>query len=576
MIQWKGTRLPAIALSSASVMLLLFSLACASAAPTATPVAPAAPAPAVAPTAAASQAVATVVTGAPTSVASISTPAPTRVLPTATPISSGQPVYGGTLRHARDLGGIDTLDGHLNTEFNAYRIMYASYNNIVKRNPSDDSIGPELAKSWEIATDGKSVTFKLQEGVKFQDGTEFNAEALKWNIDRVLDPNAGSAQRAVIGPYIDKVEVVDKSTVVFRLKTPFRPLLALLTDRPGYVLSPAAVQKLGKDFGAKPVGTGPFKVVQWIPKADIRIEKFSDYWEKGKPYLDGIWYQNVPDESVRLAMLRTGETDVLEAIAPTQLSLIDKDPNIKVVPFAGGANYSFKINMNVAPFNSKALRQAIAYATDRKQWVDVFWAGKAKEAYAPIGFGWAYDPTLTTLKYDLAKAKEKLTEAGYPNGVTLTLSCSSTALEIQRCEIYQAQLAKANITVKLRQVAASDFFPAFKTSYVGERNYFGYTWQNPRPDPHQNLQRVFHTKGSSNINDIDYSNPQVDKLIDDAANVYDIAKARDMYFQMQRIIVEDVPFVFLVDEQIFMAIGKRVQNFEAAPLVFLRDTWLAK
>ncbi len=553
--------------------LLAISLACASAEPVPTqvphqqPAAPAAPSGVTAP-------VATLIPGAPAPTPIPARATPTRVLPTATPVAMGGPQYGGILRNAKPLGRIDSLDGHLNRRYEGLEAMFAMYNNIVQIAP-DGTIAADLAKSWEISADGMSITFNLQSGVKFHDGTTMDAAAVKWNIDRILNPDVGSAQRFVIGPYISNAQVIDQNTVKLNLSEPFRPLLAVLGERSGYVLSPTAVQAMGQKFEVSPVGTGPFKIKNWIPKGDIILERFDGYWDEGKPYLNGIRFQHVDDPDVRLAMIRTGETDVMHEVEPTQVALVEGDPTIQVLPFSGGQTWGFRFVIE-PPYDNVALRQAIAYATDRKTFNDIFYEGRARIAYVPGTMSWEYNPDLTPMKYDLAKAKEKLAEAGHPNGVTLPLWCRATSVEILRCEFYQAALKAADINMELRTVPSSDWWISFRSDYK-DRTLFGMYWFNPRGDPHQSPQRVFHSKGGSNRQG--YSNAEVDRLIDEAAKIYDIAKAKPMYDRMNTIIAKEDPAMVFTSNPIgYTLLGANVRNFKWVPDYFprVRELWIKK
>ena len=190
------------------------------------------------------------------------------------------PVRGGTLSIGW-IPGAKTFDPHLSVQWPERFVLYMVFNTLVGLDKSFNVI-PELARSWQVSSDGKRVTFQLQRGVKFHDGTEFNAETVKWNIERVLDPNTKSPQRSQLEA-VAAVTVVDPHTVAFELKRPFAPLLAALGERPGFIVSPAAVQKTGDGFGRTPVGTGPFRLVEWVADSRVTLERFPDYWDKGKP-----------------------------------------------------------------------------------------------------------------------------------------------------------------------------------------------------------------------------------------------------------------------------------------------------
>src|SRR5262249_46610280 len=228
------------------------------------------------------------------------------------------------------------------------------------------NVVPELARSWQVSSDGKRVTFQLQRGVKFHDGADFNADSVKWNIERILDPQTKSPQRAQLEPAIASVAVVDPYTVAVELKKRFAPLLAALAERPGFIVSPTAVQKLGPDFGQRPIGTGPFRFVEWVRDAQVTLERFPDYWDKGKPYLDRVICRVVSDPTVRFTMVRTGEVDIATDADARDISSLRNEASLRVSEMKPSTRWTaLQWHVDEPPFNKKALRQAIARACNR-------------------------------------------------------------------------------------------------------------------------------------------------------------------------------------------------------------------
>ncbi len=556
-------------------LLALLTLACESAAPTPTPVQPAQPALPVAPTAI-PQATATLAPGAPAPTAAVATP--TRVLPTPTVVATDKITYGGALKFAIDRDG-DNLDPNFSNETGFQATLYAVFNNMVQL-AGDNSVQPDIARSWEVSPDGKIVTFKLVTGMKFQDGTLLDAKAVKWNFDRFLDKNSGSTRLSQLSPPLQRVEVVDDSRVAFYMSEPFRPLLATLTERAGMIASPAAVTKANSyanrngDFGKKPVGSGPYKLDEWIPGSHMKMSRFADYWDKNKQYLDSIWSPMISDLQVIFAMVRTGELDGMERVRPEDIPIIKRNPNLSLVEYKGTRYRGFEFRISKKPWDNKALRQAFSYALDRDTLVRVGFDNVATPAFTILGpaYGVWYDPTLKPLPYNVQKAKEKLSEAGYPNGFTFDFLCTGTSSEIQWCEQTQAVLAGAGINAKIIPLESRTYF----TRFVNREIDMVYTGRSPRAEPHITLQRIYHSKGFSNIHD--YSNPEVDKLIDQATGTYDVAKAKELYKQVLTITTEDAPIIFVLFETALYTFDTDVRNFQPRidGVPRFRDIWLFK
>ena len=554
--------------------LLAISLACAGADDTATSAAPPQPDPAMAPTVAPAP-VATLIPGAPTAISVL--PTPTRVLPTVTPVVTGQPVYGGVMRMAAAMDN-KTLDPHLDGGTFGRPVTYAIYNTIVGYDP-DFNIVPELAESWEFSADGKRVIFHVVKGAKFHDGTPVDAAAIKWSLDRVMDPDGGFPYRSLLEPFIESVDVVDEDTFAINVFAPFRPLLATLGDRPGFIVPKSAAplkaegalgSLVSSGFSAKPIGSGAFKLKEWFPGSHILLERNDDYWEDGKPYLDGIRYQEVGEASSRFAMLRTGETDLMEVRAD-DLPVVEDNPNIKIVPHESGRWTGHFLAVDVPPWDNKPLRQAFAYAIDREAYISTILGGAGRLAYTSEGIGWAYNPDIKIYDFDLVKAREKMIEAGLPNGITIDFTCSSSASSIQACEVYQAMAAQVGIDLNIVAVPGGDITRLQLERAATNR----VTSWRPRADPHGRLFLLFHTDGGRQPTH-GYSNAEVDRLLNEAATLYDTVRAKQLYDQAQTIITDDAGVIFVAYTTNYAGLSKRVQNFAWIPDFQwrLRDLWL--
>jgi peptide/nickel transport system substrate-binding protein len=436
------------------------------------------------------------------------------------------------------------------------------------------SVVPELARSWQVSTDGKRVTFQLQRGVKFHDGTDFNADVVKWNIERILNPENKSPQRSQLEPAVAAVTVTDPYTVVFELKKPFAPLLAALAERPGFMVSPAAVKQAGADFGRRPVGTGPFRFVEWVADSQLTLERFPDYWDKGKPYLDRVTFRIVPDPTVRLTMVRTGEVDIATDVDAKDVPALQSEAALRVSEMKPPARWTaLQWHVDQPPFNNKALRQAIALAIDRNELKDVLLSGFGEPARGPVVPGlWWFDPNFKGFGRDVEQAKRKLAEAGFPNGFRHKFVVENTPQWIRQAELLQGQLQKINVTLELEPVNTADAYALI----VQRKSNWTHTRWTQRADPSGLLTILFHSKGFANSTG--YNNPRVDELLDRAAAIYEPERRKPLYQEAERLIVDDVPYVFLNYTTEFAVMSKKVQNWGWIPDLIprFRELWLER
>jgi peptide/nickel transport system substrate-binding protein len=482
------------------------------------------------------------------------------------------PVRGGTLR----IGWIPdakTLDPHFSVQFAERYALYLVFNTLVGLDKSFNVV-PELARAWQVAPDGKRVTFQLQRGVKFHDGTDFNADVVKWNIERILDPETKSPQRTQLEPAVAAVKVVDPYTVAFELKKPFAPLLAALAERPGFIVPPSAGKLPPLEFGRRPVGTGPFRFVEWVADSHVTLERFPDYWDKGKPYLDKITFRMVPDPTVRLTMVRTGELDITTDIDAKDVPALQGEASLRVSEMKPAARWTaLQWQVDRPPFNSKPLRQAIAQAIDRNEIREVLLRGFGEPARGPVVPGlWWFDPGGKGFGHDVDAARKKLAEAGYPNGFRQKFVVENTPQWIRQAELLQGQLQKINVTMEFESISTADAY----AQIVAKKTNWTHTRWAQRADPHGLLSILFHSKGFQNTTG--YVNPRVDELLDRAAAIYEPERRKPLYHEAERLIVDDVPYVFLNYTAEFAVMSRKVQNWGWIPDLIprFRELWLEK
>lgn len=464
-----------------------------------------------------------------------------------------------------------TFDPIYSVQFSERQVLYLVFNTLVKYGP-DFSIQPELADSWTVSPDGKAVTFQLHPGIKFQDGTEFDASAVKWNIDKRLDPATASPQRELLAPVIASVEATGKLTVVFNLKEPYPGLFSLLGERAGFMVSPTAYEKLGKDFANAPVGTGAFLWKSWVRGSALTLERNPSYWEAGLPYLDSVVFRDLAGAVVGTQRLLTGELDVVMELSPQDIRVIDGKSGIALKPITLGRWYFLQWHVNVAPFDNAKLRQAFAHAIDRQRLNDIVMRGKGtvSEGPTPVGLWWN-DPSIKAPAHDPARARALLAEAGYPNGFSFVLSTPQVAAFQQLNQLIQEQLAEAGIKVTLQTVGASEWYGRVVD---GTTNLTPTRWVQ-RPDPDGLMYILFHSKGFANTTK--YQNPEVDRLLDAARVTYDTDRRKQLYAEAQRLIVADLPVVPLIFGAEYAAMVEKVRDFVWIPdqIPRFRAVWKA-
>jgi len=485
------------------------------------------------------------------------------------PALSETPVRGGTLV-VGTLQDMKTLDPVRSDDLSEREVMYLIYNTLVALKP-DFSVGPELATSWHYENDGQRLVLNLKPGVKFHDGTPVDADAVKWNLEWRMDPAAKSKQKQGLLDLIKQITVVDPTTVAIDLKIQSPVLLGMLAIREGYVESPTAAKKAGDDFGGHPVGSGPFIFKEWVRGNRVVMERNPNYWEEGKPYLDKIILQNVSGSVVGIQRLQTGEIDLIPQLTIQDSLQIQNLPGIKVSEAPANRWYSMQWQVDKPPFDNLKLRQAVAYAIDRKQLVDIVMLGKAPIANSPTPPGlWWYSPDVKyPYEHNPDKARALLKEAGYPNGIQFDLAITEDAPDSQISQVVQDQLKAVGITANLKPVSSSDFYDLVVKRAI---NFTPENWTQ-RPDPDALFRALFPTNGWANTTG--YSNKEVDALLDKARALQNNADRAPLYAKMQQIIGDELPYIHLFFGVQYMAYRDKVQNFTWVPDLIprFRDVW---
>lgn len=453
------------------------------------------------------------------------------------------------------------LDPHFSTAAVDRQVFHSIYDKLIDVDEKLNFV-PQLAKKWDISEDGKTYTFYLQENVKFHDGTPFNAEAVKFNFERMLNPNAGSPRASELSS-IQTIEVVDENTLKVQLKEPYSPFLAALSDRAGMMVSPTAVKEKGADFANSPVGTGPFKFVSRVKQDKIEVEKNADYWG-GAPKFEKIVYRPYSDENVRLTNLTSGELDIISKVPPKDVEKLKTDSNIKLSEVGALGFQGLYLNHKKAPFNNKALRQALDLVIDRDAIIKVALRNTGVPSAGAIPpDSWAFDKSIKPTKKNVEKAKKIMADAGFPNGFEFTLQLSPKPVEEQMSQMIQSMAAEAGIKVKLEIVEFGTMLDNMDNSKFDAVRL---GWSG-RTDPDGNIFALYHSTGSINYG---YSNPKMDELLQKARVETDKAKRKEIYSEATKLGQEEVPYIFLYHELDFKAYKNNLQGFKHIPDQMMR------
>ena len=436
------------------------------------------------------------------------------------------------------------------------------------------AIVPQLATAFEWSGDAKTLLIKLRPGVKFHDGETMDAEAVKFSLERHLTLQ-GSFRRAEIG-VVQTVEAVDPTTVKLTLATPFSPLIAAFTDRAGMIVSPKAAKEAGAQFGTKPVCAGPFKFVERVAQDRIVAERFADYWDKDRIHVQRVIWQPIPDSTVRLANLQAGSLELIERLQPSDVPAVQRNARLALV--AGGSLGYQSITFNAAngerakgPIGNPKVRAAFDLAIDRATINQVVYdgqhipTGQAVPPASPYHIASIGVPTR-----DIARAKQLLQEAGLPNPTIEVMVPNSPDVR-QVAEIVQAMVKEAGITVTIR---ATEFATSLNEAEKGNYDVYILGWSG-RPDPDGNLYSFVTSKGPLNYGR--WSNAEVDKLMDEARTVSDIAARRAIYAKAAAITGAERPLIYLWHPKNLVAHTTKLTGFKPVPdgLLRLQDVKLA-
>lgn len=427
---------------------------------------------------------------------------------------------------------------------------------------------PLLAQSYTGNSDATQYTIKLKKGIKFQDGTAFNAEAVKANLDRLADQTQ-NLKRNSLFKMVDKTEAVDSYTVKITLKYSFGAFINTLAHPAALIVSPDALKKYGKDIKNHPVGTGPYKFKEWTPGSKTVVIKNANYWN-GKPSYNSITFKPVKEDGSRIAMLKTGEADFIYPVPAQQLSSLSKDKKVKVNKTPSIYVYYVSLNVNKKPFDNVKVRQALNYAVDKEQYCKTVQYGNSKPIKSVLASTVQFYSAQTEYKANLTKAKELLKEAGYPNGFSTTLWCANSSSSINSCEFIQQQLAQIGVTVKVVPTETATLTAKLWSAPKGSKGevemYFG-GWSPSTGDADWGIRPLLASESFPPVsyNTAYYSSAECDQYVQDGLLTADVSKRKQAYAKAQKVIWNDAPWIFLDSVNNTCAYDSSASNLGISP-----------
>jgi len=485
-----------------------------------------------------------------TPVPPVPTATPVPPVPTATPVPPTPTPIGptGTLTIAQS-GAFMAMDPYFDISYPGNSTQQSICEALIDREGT-----PLLAESWENP-DELTWRFHLRKGVKFHNGDDFTAEAVKFSIERFTDPE-NPARRAAHLAAVEKVEIVDDYTIDFTTKEPISVLDTQMHDT--LILSPRAVKELGEDIAKSlaGAGTGPFKFVEWVPGEKCVIEANEDYWG-GMPRVKTVIVRPIPEPTVRVTELKTGGVDLAADIPPQFISEIEEAPGVYIERVTSSRVYEVTINCAEPPFDDVRVRQAFNYAIDKEELCEYVLFGIATPAAGMLSAPHeGHNPDLKPYPYDPDKARALLAEAGYPDGIKITINSPSGRYlqDKQLAEAIAGQVSEAGIDMTVNVLEWATFLKSIKVDNNGFLMLMG-VWPT-----HGALVRHLDSRREDYVW-YGYHNDEVNALLDKAAATFDPKERKKVWQEIGKIARDEAIWAFLADMQEIWGVSDKVKDF---------------
>ncbi|MCE1254875.1 MAG: ABC transporter substrate-binding protein [Anaerolineae bacterium] len=454
---------------------------------------------------------------------------------------------------------------------NGILVMNNMYEQLVRYDPVEKKIVPLLATEYTTSEDGLTWTFKLRKGVKFHDGTDFNAQAVKFSIERTIRLGAGASY---IWAPVDTIEATDDYTVTFKLKYSAPLDLIASTGYAAFIYSPTSVGSDDKWFDeGRECGTGPYSLKSFKWGDEVVLQKFDGYWggwpEKN---ISTVVIKKVSEPATRRQMVEKGEATITTELPYSDVDALKKDSNVVVEVDPSLQNLIGMFNTQKAPLDNPKVREALSYAFPYQSVIDYAMGGYAAQSFGVVPNGmWGYSKDVQQYTYDLDKAKQLLADAGYADGgIKLLLTyMSGDEAEKNTAELYKAELAKIGVDLEIRSMPWDSQWELAKSANAADRqDIFVMYWWPDLPSPYSFLFSTFHSEEEPMFNLSYYKNEQFDKLIDDAnvTSANDRAKAESMFVEAQNVLMKDAATLAIYDKQVAWVTVKNFKGFSFNPV----------
>jgi len=465
---------------------------------------------------------------------------------------------------------------------NGIHVMNNIYELLVRYNPETKKVEPELATEWSNSNEGLTWEFKLREGVKFHDGTEMDAESVKFSIDRTIRLASGASY---IWDAVKEIVVVDNYTVKFDLKYNAPLDLIASTGYSAFIYSPKNLKDNDEWFQeGRDAGTGPYKLKSFTWGEEVILEQFDGYWRgwDGK-HVSMVVFKKLSEPATRRQAVETGEATIVEKLPYTDLDMLKDDSNVVVDITPSMQNIFVMINTQKPPLDNKLVRQAISYAFPYQQAIDYAAGGYATQSYGAVPAGlWGFSDKVKQYTHNLDKARDLLSQAGIPNGgfKMLFTYLSGDEAEKNIAELYKSQLGKIGVELEIRSMPWDSQWELAKNRKLEERqDLFIMHWWPDMPSPYSMMYSTYHSEEEPYFNLSYYYNPVFDNLIDQAnqATSFDIVGAEKMFVEAQNLLMDDAATIAVYDQSLGYVYTENFLGFKYNPayatVVFFYDTY---